>query len=247
MAETLAAVMSRPMLVARGPGETMLDDLPLPRLPILGAVVRQAMPRMLEASLIPNALFLVALSMISAAAAMFTVIVWTASAVVRRLLRRDPVPGVLVLAVAGLMARTAVALWSGSAALYFVQPILTTVVIGFLFVGSVLIGRPIVGRIAGDFCPMCPEVKLRPNVRRLFRQLTYVWAGVYLVTSLLTAILLVTAPLPLFVAVKTIGCLAITFGGVTLTVLMSLRTARREGLVFAARVVGAVAVPPTAL
>jgi hypothetical protein len=45
--------------------------------------------------------------------------------------------------------------------------------------------------------------------------------------------LLVSLPVATFVALKTGACLAITFGGVLLTVTWAIRTARRENLVFA--------------
>jgi len=68
---------------------------------------------------------------------------------------------------------------------------------------------------------------------RLFRQLTALWALVYLASAAVTLTLLLTAPLGVFVAAKTLGCLGLTLAAVGLTVWMSWRTAQRERLIFA--------------
>ena len=227
---------SLPMLLSRPEDEdegVHIGAIGHLKLRILGAVLRRTMPRVLEANLIPNLLFIIMLSVINAAAAMIAVLVWTVGAAVRRLLLRQPIPGVLVLALAGLAARTLLALWSGSPALYFVQPICTTVVVAGVFAGSLFVGRPLIFRLAGDFCPMGPEVQERPAVVRLFRQLTALWALVYLASAVVTLTLLLTAPLGVFVAAKTLGCLGLTLAAVGLTVWMSWRTAQRERLIFA--------------
>jgi hypothetical protein len=236
----VAAAVSRPVLMSRVPtaadGMATAEDAGpghrLKRLPILGAVLRRSLPRLLEASLIPNVVFYLSLVLLNAGVAMVAVACWSYGAVVRRVIRRQAIPGILLLAVVGLTLRTALSLWSGSEALYFVQPILTTVVIGGLFLVSILFGRPLVGRLAADFCPFAPEVATRPAVLRLFTGLTVLWAGVYLATALTTFVLLVTLPLAAFVATKTLACLAITGLGVFVTVSCCLRTAHREGLVF---------------
>jgi intracellular septation protein A len=224
-----------PMLLSRpdGPDGVHVGAIGHLKRRILAAVLRRTMPRVLEASLIPNLLFIVVLSAVNAAAAMISVLIWTIGAAVRRRALRQPIPGVLVLALAGLAARTLLALWSGSPALYFVQPICTTVVVAGVFAGSLFVGRPLICRLAGDFCPMGADVTERPAVRRLFRQLTVLWAVAYLISATVTLTLLLTAPLGVFVAAKTLGSLGLTLAAVALTVWMSWRTAQRERLVFA--------------
>ena len=127
-------------------------------------MLRRSLPRLLEASLIPSALFYLGLVLLNFAAAMIAVICWSFGAVVRRLLSRQAIPAVLLLAIAGLTVRTILAMLSGSAAVYFLQPIATTIVVAGMFLGSLVIGRPLVGHLAGDFCPLHPEVLKRPAV-----------------------------------------------------------------------------------
>ena len=202
-------------------------------LPSLSAIARRTVPHLLEATIGPAALFYVVLVRFGAGAAMVATLVWSYSALVRRLVRRERVPAILLLALGGLTARTAVGVLSGSAAMYFVQPVITTAVMAAVFLGSIAMGRPVVAALAVDFCPVGPEVTTRPGVMRLFRRLTVLWAGVHLATGAATLALLVSLPLPTFVLAKTVVCLAITGLGVAVTVVLALRTVHREGLVLA--------------
>lgn len=149
------------------------------------------------------------------------------------MLGQEPIPAILTLATLGLTVRTAVGLLSGSTFVYFLQPVASTVALAGAFLGSVLIGRPIVARLANDFCPLAPEVASRPAVVRLFAGLTVLWAGVHLLTAATTLGLLVRLPVTAFVAFKTLAFLGITVAAVIVTILWALHTARREQLEFA--------------
>jgi intracellular septation protein A len=188
----------------------------------------------IEATIAPAVLFFVIVTTIGSAVAMAAVLVWGYGAILRRVLRAESIPTVLVLATLGLTVKTLVGLLSGSTFAYFLQPVATTVVLAGVFLGSVLIGRPIIGRLARDFCPLAPEVARRPGVARLFAGLTVLWAGVHLLTATATFGMLVSMSVPMFVAFKTIACLAITVAAIVITISWALRTAHREQLVFAA-------------
>jgi len=98
---------------------------------------------------------------------------------------------------------------------------------------SVLAGKPVIARLAHDFCPIAPEVAERPAVIRLFAGLTVLWAGVHLLTAAATLGLLVSLPVPIFVLLKTASGLGITCAAIVITVSWALRTVKREQLVFA--------------
>jgi hypothetical protein len=200
--------------------------------PVLLAVGRRSLPHLLEATLIPALLFYVSMMTLGTGAAMVIVLGWTYGAVFRRLLWGQRIPGVLLLATIGLTVRTVVGVLSGSAFMYFIQPVATTVVLSGVFLGSVLIGRPLIARLACDFCPMDRAIELRPPVVQLFSGLTLLWAGVHLLNAATTFGLLVSLPLHTFVAIKTGASLAITFAGILFTVSWAIRIARRENLVF---------------
>lgn len=125
----------------------------------------------------PSALFYVLFVTVGAGASMIGVLAWTLVAVGRRLVRGNEIPSILLCATVGLSARTAVGLVSGSTFADFVQPVATALALGAVFGGSVLVGRPVIGRLAGDFCHLDADVARRPAVLSLFRGLTMLWAA----------------------------------------------------------------------
>ena len=221
----------RPMLVAAPPGERHAGST-LSKIRVLEAVGRRSLPSLIEATVIPAVLFYVFFMTLGPTAAMLAVLSWSYGAVIRRLVSGHGVPGVLQLAVVGLTVRTIVGVLSGTF-MYFLQPIATTVALAAVFFGSLAFGRPMIARMASDFCPLSPDIAGRPGVVRLFSGLTLLWAGVHLLSAATTFTLLVSLPTPTFVAVKSIVSLAITVSAIVATVSWSLRTARTENLVFA--------------
>lgn len=199
-------------------------------LPSLGSVARHATPHLVEATLIPMALFYASLWTVGLGAAFVAGLLWSYGSVGRHVIRRQRVTGILVLGSLGITIRTLTALASGSAFVYFVQPVLGTVAVGVVFLVSAAVGRPLAGRLARDFCPLPEGVADRPGVRRLFRQLTVLWAGVNFAGAAVTLWLLTTQPLTTFVVARVPASMAITSVGIVLTVRWSVRTARAEGL-----------------
>jgi intracellular septation protein A len=200
------------------------------KLSVIGAVTRRLVPYLVEATFVPLLLFYVFLVSFGLTAAFIAALGWSYSAVVRRLVRRRPIPALLILSCAGITMRTALYLCSGNAFVYFVQPILRTALTSIVLAASVLIGRPLIARFASDFCPLTPEVQVRPGIAGLFRRLTYLWAGVNLVAAAVSLTLLLTVPTAVFVGTTTLAAWALTCTGVVLTVTDAVRTARSEGL-----------------
>ena len=209
-----------------------LDQQPpgLSKLHVFAIVARRAGPHLIEATIIPAVLFYVCLVMAGVGPAFVSALAWSYGALGRRLLRHRPVPPLLVIGVIGITTRTLISVLSGSSFFYFFQPILGTFAMAGVFLISVIVGRPLIGRLAGEFWPITPEIAARPAILRLFRRLTLLWAGVNLATAALTMVLLLWLPLATFLALKQLSGLAITGGGVFLTISLSLRTARREGV-----------------
>jgi hypothetical protein len=220
-------------LSPRSDDETRTPKSALPRRHVLLAVARRGLPGIIEASLVPSAIFLIVGGTVGATTAMIAVLVWGYSTILRRALCGRRVPSVLVLAMFGLTVKTLVGVVSGSTTAYFLQPVATTLAVGAVFFGSVLIGRPLIARIAHDFCPIAPEVASRPSVMRLFAGLTVLWATVQLVNAGATIGMLFSLPTTIFVVLKPAASLLISAAAVTITVSWALRTAHREELVFA--------------
>jgi hypothetical protein len=222
------------LLVARPPEVTGdATGPPFSKGSVLLAVGRRSLPRLIEATLIPAVIFYVLVVLVGGTAAMVGALAWGGVAVLRRVAVGTPVPAILLLATLGLTVRTLIGLVSGSMFAYFAQPVATTVALAAVFLGSVLIGKPIITRLAHDFCPIADEVADRPAVAQLFAGLTLLWAGVHLLTAATTFGMLVSMPVAAFVLVKTLTCLAITVAAIVLTVSWAIRIARREDLVLA--------------
>jgi hypothetical protein len=203
------------------------------RIPLLLAVARRGIPDLLESTIVPAVLFFVLVTMVNAPVAMAAVLTWAYGALLRRVLRGSRIPALLVLGTVGLTVRTLIGLLSGSTFAYFVQPVATTVVLAAVFLGSAMIGRPVIAKVAHDFCPIAAEVTHRPAVTRLFGNLTMLWAGAQLLTAGITFAMLVSMPVAMFVAVKTVAALAISVAAVVVTISWALRTVHSEQLVFA--------------
>ena len=207
---------------------------------VVGAVARRLGPYLIEATVIPTALFYVLLGATRELRwALLGALVWSYAAVVRRRMAGRPIPGLLVLATLGISVRTLVFFWSDNSFVYFVQPILRTLLTAGLFAGSVIVGRPLIERFAADFCPLTPDVQERPGILRLFRRLTYLWAGANTLVAAATLTLLLTVPVPVFVVTAAVAAWTVTCTGVVLTVADSVTTARREGLITALSPTGA--------
>ncbi len=233
MSQAPSSTAGRPVLVARSSLEVAEGAGPdFSRPAILRAVARKGLPNLIEATLIPAVLFYLLVVMVSGTAAIIAAMAWATVAILRRVVAGRQIPSILLLGTLGLVVRTFVGLLSGSMFAYFLQPLATTVALAAVFVGSVLVGRPLISRLAHDFCPIAPEVLVRPAVMELFVGLTLLWAGVHLLTAATTFGMLVSMPVATFVLVKTVTSMSITALAIVLTVTWSIRVARRENLVF---------------
>jgi Protein of unknown function (DUF3159) len=201
----------------------------LSKLTIFVAVVRRSGPHLIEASLIPTAIFYCSLVLAGLGWAYAAALVWLYAAVLCRLVRHRPIPPLLVLGAIGITVRTTISLASGSTFYYFAQPIFGSLVMGCVFLVSLIVGRPMVERLALEFWPLTPEMLGRPAVLRLLRGLTFLWAAVNLVIGATTLTLLLSLPLAAYVAVKQVASLTITGLAIAVTIDLSVRTARREG------------------
>ena len=171
---------------------------PLPALPRLRALAGHAAPRLLEGTLVPLLVFYSALRLLDLRGALAAALGWSYAALAWRLLTRRRVSGVLLLGAAGLTARTALALATGSAFLYFLQPTLGTVAVGAAFAVSVPLRRPLAQRLARDLVPLPEPLLAHPLIRRFFQRITLLWAATFLANAAAALWLLETSSLPTF-------------------------------------------------
>jgi hypothetical protein len=209
-------------------------DTPAPgttaHVPHLKSIIGHLALSLLTAMVIPGVLFYVCVVTMSVWAALVAALVWCYGAIAWRMATKRRASGLLALTVAVMTVRTAIALASGDTFLYFLQPVVTDVLVAGGFFLSLASARPVVARLAADFYPMDREIAERPRVQRLFWHLTLLWAVVCLCRAGITFWLLQSQSLVSFVVLKNLSLLALTGFAVTVTVLVAVWVARREGL-----------------
>ena len=201
------------------------------RLALIGAVARFGGPRLIEAMLVPAVLFYVSLVLWGVLAAYITAIAWSYSLVAFRAITRRPLSAVHVLVNVGLTVKTVLALVTNSTFVYFIQPVLGSVALASVFFGSIVLGKPIIRWLAGDFCPIGAEAASRQGVAVLWRRLTYLWGAVILLKGATTLVFLLTLSVSTFVLVKTLALWGLTFAAVAVTFALAFRAAAQEQLV----------------
>jgi intracellular septation protein A len=103
----------------------------------------------------------------------------------------------LVQAVTGLL--------SGSARWYFAPAVIANTLGGLVFLGSVVIGRPLAGVFATESYPFPPEVKASAAFRRVFGRISLVWAVYLTGRGALRIVLLVYTSVEAFLVVSVIS------------------------------------------
>ncbi len=191
---------------------------PLPfELPKLRHMARHALPHVVEAMVIPLGLFYLSLWQIGTDGAILTALAWAYLAVVRRLVMRQRLPGLLLLSTLGLTARSLLAIAAHSAFIYFLQPSLATAAVGGLFLFSIPAGKPLCEKLAHDFVPLPDGFFKRPAVRRAIVQITALWALVNLINAGGALVLLVSQPIATYLAAKTSLTACVTCTGIVVS------------------------------
>lgn len=198
--------------------------------PRLATIIRRVSLSLLIACVIPATLFYAAFVVAGVWWAMGVALGWSYGAIAWRALTRRRTSGLLVLAALMLTARTAFALFTDSTFVYFLQPIISDGAVASLFLLSLLSARPMVARLAGDFYPMDHELAMRPRVRRLFRNLTLLWAFLGLGKAVGILWLLEATSLETFVLVRSITLLSVNLLAAAATIGLAVLVARKEGL-----------------
>ena len=193
-------------------------------------VRRRVSLSLLIACVVPAVLFYTTFALAGVWTAIAVALAWSYGAIGFRALTRRRTSGLLVLTALLLTGRTAIALATDSTFLYFLQPIISDGIVATAFLLSLATARPMVARLAGDFYPMDHELSMRPRIRRLFRNLTALWALLGLGKALMTLWLLQSQSLATFVLVKSVSVLVINLTAAAATIALAAVVARREGL-----------------
>jgi hypothetical protein len=204
------------------------SHITIPSLPQLG---RNAVPQILEGAVVPAVLFLSVGHFLGLAAAIVAALAWTGGGILWRVVARQRIPGIVMLRGMTLVARSVLGLVSGSAFLYFFQPIVGTACLAAAFLVSVAWSTPLAGRFAADFCQLPGHVLADLRVNRFFRRVSVAWAVIGFANAAVTLWLLRAQPATTYVIVKPMISVGVTVVMVAVSVLWFRQSMTRHGLV----------------
>jgi hypothetical protein len=200
-------------------------------IPTLRTLARHAVPRVIEGTVVPLALFLVTLRLVGVWGAMAAGLAWGYGLIALRVVLRRRVPGILLIGTATLTARTILAAASGSTFVYFLQPTLGTAAVAAAFLLSVAFDRPLASRLADDFCPIPADLRANAHVRRFFRQISLLWAFIQGMNVAVTLWLLFTQSIGTYVVAKTALSSTLTVSAIIISTLWFRHSMARNGIV----------------
>ena len=93
------------------------------------------------------------------------------------LLRRGRDTSLIVVGIAFVVIQAVVGLSAHSATVYLAQPVLLSALWGLAYLGSVAIGRPLIGVFANAWYPFPPWFRAGPLYRREFAMQSLVWCA----------------------------------------------------------------------
>lgn len=197
-------------------------------IPPLHQLAVRAVPRLVEGVLLPTALFLLLLRTVGISGAIVGAFAWSVSViVVRRMLGRR-VPALVLVGLGVLLVRTVLALATGSSFLYFLQPTLGTGTVGLVFLASAVAGRPLVLRLARDFCPLPADTMRDPYLRRFFLGISFFWGVTQLLNAAITLWLLVSQSVATYVITRTAMSWTLTLTAIGVSIWWFLQMSRRR-------------------
>lgn len=173
-------------------------------IPSLTSLVRKGLPGIVESALVPLAIFYVALWTFGMWGALIAALAWAYLAILRRVIRKEPLPGLAILGALALTTRTALSMFTGSVILYFLQPSVGTALVGLAFLVSIGSARPLIQRLAADFLPVPSAFFEDPSVKEFFKRISPIWAAAMLANAAITTWMLFAMPISFFLAARTV-------------------------------------------
>lgn len=201
-------------------------------------LIRGAAPAVAVATLVPLALFYSLSAAAGMRAGIFASLIWAYALLALQLWRRRTMSGLLTLTALTLTVRCVTWGISQSTFTYFAVPVVETIVTGALFVGTLLVGRPLLVSLARDFVPSVGEHLAGHTYRRQVRHLSCLWAVVYLGSALTSGVLLTTQNLHWFLLLHQASGWIWMAGGIVVTFVYGRRHA---GDLFARAMTGGLA------
>jgi hypothetical protein len=142
--------------------------------------------------------------------------------------RRDRAGLVVRLSLAFVIVQATIGLLSQSAIVYLAQPVLLAAALGFAFLVSVAVGRPLAGVFADEIYPFPPEVRRSATFARVFARISILWGLYQLLRSGIRLLALFGGGVEVFVVVNLLTGVPLTAGLMSWSVWYALRSFRRS-------------------
>jgi hypothetical protein len=137
--------------------------------------IRRALRLAVETVMVPTALLWACVHTIGAVWGFAAILAWCAAVLLVRRLRGGPTPGTLLVVCGVLAARTAASWAMSSLSVYLLAPVVGSLVMAALFLGSAALGRPVTLRLAQDFVHLPATLLHDRRIRRMFTQISILW------------------------------------------------------------------------
>ena len=182
-------------------------------------IVKKVFTTVTLVSALPMAVFYTTMTLFGVRAAGLATVSLYYGALAVKVLRRKPILAAALLTAGLLSIRTVVMFLTGSSFLYFLQPVAGTVAVATVIAASALAGRPILDRLAHEFCPFPADLSARLREQQFFNRLSAVWAVTYLINAVGTIWLLRSMSIGGFVVLKSVLGPALTITAVATSLL----------------------------
>jgi hypothetical protein len=157
-----------------------------------------------------------------------TAMVWLTAAA--RKVLTGGVPGLLLISGLVLTLQTVLVLATGSVLLFLLQFPLANLALCILFARTAPTGRPLVAQLAAEVVALRQPSAAHPGLDRFFRGVTWLWAGIFAVSTIGMAALLVLEPATVFLLLTTVVTVAGVAAGTVASVVWFIQMLRRSGL-----------------
>ncbi|GII63250.1 hypothetical protein Skr01_33350 [Sphaerisporangium krabiense] len=181
----------------------VLSPVARPAIPRISVLVRHAVPRVLEGMILPVAIFYVGYLAAGELGGVGMAVAWVYGGAVLRLIRRQPVPGTVLLAMLAVTVRAVLALVTGDLLIFFLQPTLGVYAASLAFLGTAAAPRPLIQRVTTDLVPIPEHLTDHPRMRRFFVHLSLLWGTVQFANGSLSLWLLLSESIETYLIVRT--------------------------------------------
>jgi hypothetical protein len=174
-------------------------------------IARRAGTTVLLVSLLPMCVFYATMSAFGLRPAVLVTVCWYYAGVLLNVVRHKPVLAAALLGAGLLSIRAVVMFVTGSTFVYFLQPVAGTIATATVFAATALAGRPVLDRIAHEFCPFPEDLSVRLRKARFFCRLSFVWSITYFFNAAATVWLLTSSSVTGFILLKSALSPVVTF------------------------------------